>query len=400
MTISEYIKNINTRYKTGISREHAYRGDLQNLLEAMLKNVLVTNEPARIACGAPDFILTHKDIPVGYMEAKDIGEPLTGTKHKEQFSRYKESLPNLIFTDYLDFHFYRDGEFVTSVRIAELAGDSIRAVPEAEDKFRQMINDFATHSLQTIKSASKLSKMMAGKARLLSTIIENALNSDEQGKSSSANNTLHEQLSAFQNVLIHDIDAKEFADIYAQTIAYGMFAARLHDKELDTFSRQEAARLIPKTNPFLRKLFQYIAGYDLDERIDWVVDALADIFRATDVDGLLRNFGKSTQQTDPIIHFYETFLAEFDPKLRKSRGVWYTPEPVVNFIVRAVDDILKDEFGLKDGLADTSKTKVKVKVPTHDKRYKEGLVDEEREVHKVQILDPAAGTGTFPGRSD
>lgn len=395
MTISEYIKNINTRYKTGISREHAYRGDLQNLLEAMLKNVLVTNEPARVECGAPDFILTHKDIPVGYMEAKDIGEPLTGTKHKEQFNRYKESLTNLIFTDYLDFHFYRDGEFVTSVRIGEIAGDSIRAVPEAEDKFLQMINDFATHSLQTIKSASKLSKMMAGKARLLSTIIENALNSDEQGKSSSANNTLHEQLSAFQNVLIHDIDAKEFADIYAQTIAYGMFAARLHDTSLETFSRQEAARLIPKTNPFLRKLFQYIAGYDLDERIDWVVDALADIFRATDVDGLLRNFGKSTQQTDPIIHFYETFLAEFDPKLRKSRGVWYTPEPVVNFIVRAVDDILKDEFGLKDGLADTSKTKVKVKVPTHDKRHKGNMVEEEREVHKVQILDPAAGTGTF-----
>ncbi len=395
MTISEYVKNINKRYKTGISREHAYRGDLQNLLEGMLKNVLVTNEPARIACGAPDFILTHKDIPVGYMEAKDIGEPLTGTKHKEQFNRYKESLPNLIFTDYLDFHFYRDEEFVTSVRIAELAGDSIRSVEDAEDKFRQMINDFATHSLQTIKSASKLSKMMAGKARLLSTIIENALNADEGGGNNSANTTLREQLTAFQNVLIHDIDAKEFADIYAQTIAYGMFAARLHDHELETFSRQEAARLIPKTNPFLRKLFQYIAGYDLDERIDWVVDALADIFRATDVNALLTNFGKSTQQTDPIIHFYETFLAEFDPKLRKSRGVWYTPEPVVNFIVRAVDDILKDEFGLKDGLADTSKTKVKVKVPTLDGHGKNKTVEEEREVHKVQILDPAAGTGTF-----
>jgi len=398
MTISEYIKNINKRYKTGISREHAYRGDLQNLLEAMLKNVMVTNEPARIACGAPDYILTWDELPVGYIEAKDIGEPLTGSKHKEQFNRYKESLQNLIFTDYLDFHFYRDGQFVTSVRIADIAGDTIRPRSEAEDKFRQMISDFATHNLQTIKSASKLSKMMAGKARLLSTIIENALDTDEQASgrvSEPANTTLHEQLSAFQNVLIHDIEAKEFADIYAQTIAYGMFAARLHDTSLETFSRQEAARLIPKTNPFLRKLFQYIAGYDLDERIDWVVDALADIFRATDVNALITNFGQSTRQTDPVIHFYETFLSEFDPKLRKSRGVWYTPEPVVNFIVRAVDDILKDEFGLKDGLADTSKTTVKVKVPTHDKRRKDGMVEEEREVHKVQILDPAAGTGTF-----
>lgn len=393
MTISEYIKNISKRFKTGISREHSYRGDLQNLLEGMLNNVMVTNEPARIACGAPDFILTHKAIPVGYMEAKDIGEPLTGRKHREQFNRYRESLTNIIFTDYLDFHFYRDGEFVISVRLAEIAGDSIRAIPGSEETFRLMINDFASHSLQTIKSASKLSKMMAAKARLLSEIIENALLDDERRPGSDT--SLRSQLSAFQNVLMHDIDEKEFADIYAQTIAYGMFAARLHDTTLETFSRFEAARLIPKSNPFLRRLFQYIAGYDLDERIDWVVDALADTFRATDVEGLLSNFGKSTQQTDPIIHFYETFLAEFDPKLRKSRGVWYTPEPVVNFIVRAVDDILKDEFGLKDGLADTSKTKIKIKVPTHDKRFKQGIVEEEREVHKVQILDPAVGTGTF-----
>ncbi|MGD8748449.1 MAG: N-6 DNA methylase, partial [Balneolaceae bacterium] len=397
MTLSEYIAKINERFKTGISREHSYRGDLQTLLESLLDNVLVTNEPARIECGAPDYILTNKGIPVGYIEAKDIGEPLKGKKHKEQFDRYKDSLPNLIITDYLDFHLYREGEFITSIRIADTDNGTIQPNASTFDQFKDLINDFATHTAQTITSSSKLSKMMAGKARLLSTIIENALNSDAEDNrvNEAANNTLREQLDAFKNVLIHDIDAKEFADIYAQTIAYGMFAARLHDPTLDSFSRQEAAQLIPKTNPFLRKLFQYIAGYDLDERIDWIVDALADIFRATDVAALLKDFGKATQQNDPIIHFYETFLAEFDPDLRKSRGVWYTPEPVVNFIVRAVDDILKEEFDLPDGLADTSKTKIKVKVPTHDNRHKNNMVEEEREVHKVQILDPAAGTGTF-----
>jgi len=397
MTIAEYVANINQRFKTGISREHSYRGDLQTLLESMLDNVLVTNEPARIECGAPDYILTRKGVPVGYIEAKDIGEPLKGKKHKEQIDRYRESLPNLIITDYLDFHLYRDGEFITSISIAKTEDGTIESKPERFDEFKDLINDFATHTAQTITSSAKLSRMMAGKARLLSTIIENALNSDAGGSqvNEAANNTLHEQLDAFKNVLIHDIDAKEFADIYAQTIAYGMFAARLHDPTLDSFSRQEAAQLIPKTNPFLRKLFQYIAGYDLDERIDWIVDALADIFRATDVAALLKDFGKATQQNDPIIHFYETFLAEFDPDLRKSRGVWYTPEPVVNFIVRAVDDILQEEFDLPDGLADTSKTKIKVKVPTHDNRHKNNMVEEEREVHKVQILDPAAGTGTF-----
>ena len=397
MTISEYLGNLNQRYKTGISREHSYRGGLQTLLESMLDNVLVTNEPARIECGAPDYILTNKSIPVGYIEAKDIGEPLKGKKHKEQFERYKASLPNLIITDYLDFYLYREGDFVTSIRIADTEDGSIQPRPHKFAQFKNLINDFATHTAQTITSSSKLSKMMAGKARLLSTIIENALNSDavDNQVNEAANNTLREQLEAFQNVLIHDIDAKEFADIYAQTIAYGMFAARLHDPTLDSFSRFEAAQLIPKTNPFLRKLFQYIAGYDLDERVDWVVDALADIFRATDVATLLKDFGKATQQNDPIIHFYENFLAEFDPALRKSRGVWYTPEPVVNFIVRAVDDILKDEFDLTDGLADTTKTTVTVKTDVPDKRTASGYKHEEQEVHKVQILDPAAGTGTF-----
>ncbi|MDA3906997.1 MAG: N-6 DNA methylase, partial [Bacteroidales bacterium] len=144
----------------------------------------------------------------------------------------------------------------------------------------------------------------------------------------------------------------------------------------------------PKSNPFLRKLFGYIAGPDIDERIMRTVDNLADVFRATNVEQLLKNFGKTTQTHDPIIHFYETFLAEYDPKLRKARGVWYTPEPVVNFIVRAVDDILKTEFDLPQGLADTAKTKIKVPIQGSKKM-------QEKEVHKVQILDPATGTGTF-----
>lgn len=119
MTVAEYVANLNERYKTGISREHSYRGDLQILLESMLDNVLVTNEPARIECGAPDYILTRKGIPVGYMEAKDIGEPLKGKKHKEQFDRYKESLPNLIITNYLDFHLYTGRNFVSSIYKAD-----------------------------------------------------------------------------------------------------------------------------------------------------------------------------------------------------------------------------------------------------------------------------------------
>ncbi len=390
MIVQEYIDKLNTRFKTGISHEHSYRGDLQNLLESIAPEILAINEPERIACGAPDYIITRRNIPVGYIEAKDIGADLNNKAYKEQFDRYRKSLNNLIFTDYLNFHLYIDGEFVTSRTIGQIQGNKIVGTPGNYDDFISFIKDFSTYVGQTIKSASKLSKMMAGKARLLANIIEKALlpAADQDTVNEPGNNTLHNQFLSFKQILIHDITEKTFADIYAQTIAYGMFAARLHDPSLEDFSRQEAAELIPKSNPFLRKLFQYIAGYDLDDRIKWIVDALADIFRATNVAELLKDFGKSTQQNDPMIHFYETFLSEYDPKLRKSRGVWYTPEPVVNFIVRAVDDILKTEFGLKQGLADTSRIKIKTRVQGNNKAL-------EQEVHKVQILDPAAGTGTF-----
>lgn len=398
MTLSDYLKNLNNRFKSGISTEHSYRGDLQQLIESLAPGVMATNEPTRFACGAPDYILTKGGLPVGYIEAKDIGKDLSAKEHKEQFDRYRKSLPNLIITDYLEFRFFREGELAHTVRIGEIQGKRIIPFPEQFKRFYDLIIEFTTHYGKTVRSSVKLAKMMAGKAKLMADIIRKAIESDEKeigGLFQEQNRTLQEQYQAFKNVLIHDIKPEEFADIFSQTIAYGMFAARLNDHTMDNFSRQEAAELIPKTNPFLRKLFQYVAGYDLDDRIKWLVDDLADIFRATDIRELLKDFGKATQQTDPIIHFYEDFLAEYDPKLRKSRGVWYTPEPVVKFIVRAVDDILKQEFGLAEGLADTSKIKTKVKIPTHDKRFKAKQKDYEQEVHRVQILDPACGTGTF-----
>ena len=392
MNISQYIDNINKRYKLGNATEHTFRGDLQQLLESLVPDIRATNEPKRQSCGAPDYILTKKEIPVGFIEAKDIGDKdLEGAKktgNKEQFDRYKASLNNLIFTDYLDFHLYIDGIFITKIAIAEIHPDSKSGgtiVPLSNNfaTFTNLIKDFSSHIGQTIKSSKKLAEMMAGKARLLSDVIEKALTSDEANKEDS---TLKDQMNAFKQILIHDITPKGFADVYAQTISYGMFAARLHDPTLPTFSRQEAAELIPKSNPFLRKLFGYIAGPDIDDRIKWIVDSLVDIFLACNVEEILKNYGKSTKMEDPIIHFYETFLSEYDPKLRKARGVWYTPAPVVNFIVRAVDDILKTEFDLPQGLADSSKTKIKVDV--QGKKT-------EQEVHKVQILDPATGTGTF-----
>jgi len=388
MTVQEYIQKINQLYKSNISTEHSYRPDLRNLIESMFPGLMATNEPQRIACGAPDYIITKKGIPIGFIEAKDVGADLFNKTYKEQFDRYKSSLNNLIITDYLTFQFFVDGILSTTITIGQIQNGRVVALTSNFDLFTRRLIEFCSFTGQTITSSQKLARLMAAKARLLADVIELALSGEQSAGNlfEEANNTLREQMEAFRKVLIHDIDNKSFADMYAQTIAYGMFAARLNDPSLDTFTRQEAAELVPKSNPFLRRLFQYIAGYDLDDRIKWIVDTLADLFRATNVAELLSDFGSKEHRQDPIIHFYETFLSEYDPALRKSRGVWYTPHPVVNFIVRAVDDILKDEFGLHDGLADTSK--VKIKVNELGKKI-------EKEVHRVQVLDPAAGTGTF-----
>lgn len=393
MTIQEYIDSVNKHYKTGIATEHTFRGDLQNLIKSIVKGIEVTNEPRNVTnCGNPDYVITKGKIPIGYIEAKDIGKDLKSNQYKEQFTRYKKALDNLIITDYIWFRFFQHGELVHEIKIGEIEDNSIKPINDNFEAFENLIKNFCTFVGQTIKSSKRLAEMMAAKARLLENTIERALTSDEETQE---NTSLRGQYDSFKHILIHDLTPKGFADIYAQTLAYGMFAARLNDPTLDDFSRQEAAELIPKTNPFLRKLFGYIAGPDIDERIKTTVDNLAEVFRATNVDALLQNFGKSTQMHDPIIHFYETFLSEYDPKLRKAKGVWYTPEPVVNFIVRAVDDILKTEFNIKDGLADTSKTKIKVKTQSQDKRTANGYKEVEQEVHKVQILDPATGTGTF-----
>jgi Predicted helicase len=357
--VERYIAEVSKQFATGKATEHSYRPALASLLSELLPKYVVTNEPRRIDCGAPDYIISKggaSNIPVAFVEAKDVNDhDLDGNReHKEQFNRYKNSLDHILFTDYLDFHRYEFGEFVDSVRIAEVRGDKVVVIQPNVTKFLEMVNSFSGALPQKITSAKKLAQMMAAKAKLLAETIHKTLENDTDKTGELAG-----QWNAFKNILIHDLTEKAFADIYAQTIAYGMFAARLHDKTPDTFSRAEAATLIPETNPFLRKIFQSIAGFDMDESIVWIVDDLVETFRVTDISKVMKNFGQASGQGDPLIHFYEDFLYHYDPKQKKSCGVYYTPEPVVDFMVNAVDDILKDSFKLPMGLADTSKVKLK-----------------------------------------
>lgn len=394
MTFKEYIKELDRLYNVGNTTEHSFRGTLQNYLQSLLSGYVVTNEPRRFQCGAPDYVITKGGMPVAFLEAKDIDDgDLDGRKdHKEQFNRYKASLDGIIFTDYLDFHLYEGGEFVDAVRVAEVRGNHIVAVPDSEVRLEALVRHLVTHGKQKISSPAVLARQMAAKAHLLADAVRRTIVLDGED----GDGEVSTQLRAFREVLIHDLKSEEFADIYAQTIVYGMFTARLNDSTPEDFSRQEAADLIPKSNPFLRKIFQSIAVYDLDDSIAWIVDDMAAMFALTDAEKIMQTYGRDGRHTDPIVHFYEDFLAEYDPKLRKARGVWYTPAPVVKFIVKSVDEILQKEFGLARGLADDSTVKVSRAIEqSRDKRTADGMKHELVDVPRVQILDPATGTGTF-----
>ncbi|MBL0687045.1 MAG: N-6 DNA methylase [Sulfurospirillum sp.] len=378
--VTNYINQISKEYKTKHATEHSYRGYLKELIEKLDENIIAINEPKRVKAGSPDYLIATKseNVEIGYIEAKDIGKNIKHKSYNEQFKRYKDGLENLIITDYMAFQFYKNGSLYTSISIAKLENNKIISLGENFKEFINLIKDFTSFVGQSITSDSKLAQMMAHKAKLMSDVIHKALEEDIKDENLT---DIYGQYKTFQEMLIHDMSSKDFADMYAQTITYGMFTARYHDETLNTFSREEAAKLVPHSNPFLRSLFQQLAGYDLDTRIVWIVDSLVKIFRATNVKKILENFGNKTSRNDPIIHFYEDFIAHFNPKLRKARGIWYTPEPVVKFIVKAVDEVLKNEFELEDGLSDTSKIRKSIK--------------ENKEVHKVQVLDPATGTGTF-----
>ncbi|MBR5981698.1 MAG: N-6 DNA methylase, partial [Firmicutes bacterium] len=363
------------------------------------------NEPKRQACGAPDFILVDKNrLPIMFVETKDLGDgDLDGRKrngNKEQFDRYKNALDTIVFTDFLDFHFYRhNGQNAGEVRIAEWDGTKVSAKSENFAEFVRMMEESACSEPQKIDSAKRLAELMAGKARMLQRIAEAYLKPVTEAHDPSAPgarpaaSSLLDMMLGFRKVLMPDVGPDEFSDIFAQTLTYGMFAARLNDPTPEDFSRYEAMGRIPNSNPFLKQLFQYVAN-NLEEELEWIVDDLADLFRSVDAKKVMKGYGKFTGTSDPMVHFYEDFLEKYDAKLRKNRGVWYTPRQVLHFIVAAVDWTLKNRFGLEDGLADSSMTQIEVaEVAMNDKKKFAHKV--RKDVHRVQILDPATGTGTF-----
>ncbi|MBI4445686.1 MAG: N-6 DNA methylase, partial [Acidobacteria bacterium] len=360
--VQNYIYAIEKALAAGDATEHTHRPALKALFESLDTTIAATNEPKHIECGAPDFILRKGPVTVGYIEAKGIGKSLDEAEETDQLSRYRDSLTNLILTDYLEFRWYVDGNLWQKAHLGSPTKDGkIKWDKEGVQAVAELFSNFLSHRAEGVGTPRELARRMARQAHLIRNLIINAFQNEPEGGS------LHTQLAAFCDNLIPDLSVEYFADMYAQTIAYGLFAARCTSKNGSAFTRLDAAQNLPRTNPFLRKLFQYIAGYDLDDRIAWLVDDLAQVLAQADMEAVLKDFGKHSGKEDPVVHFYETFLKEYDEKIREMRGVYYTPEPVVSYIVRSIDHLLKTRFNKPQGLADD----------------------------KTLILDPAVGTATF-----
>ncbi len=371
--INQYLNQIQTNLNTGVAKEHSHRAALQNVLSALQSTINVINEPKRIECGSPDLVILDPkadNMPLGYIEAKDIGLSLDNALKTEQLERYLAFSDNLILTDYLEFRWFvkheRQPKIIVRLATIDQSGH-LQPKPASFLEFENLIDLFVHTQATTIQRPDDLAARMANCAIPMRSAVLTAYQLEKSGP-------LHEQFDSFRTILVDSLTLEQFADMYAQTACYGLFAAKCSALE-KPFSRIHAGHYVPKTNPFLRRLFNQIVGIDIDDRLVWAVEHLVAILNHTDIAAILTDFGKRTRQTDPVVHFYETFLKHYDPKLREMRGVYYTPEPVVSYIVRSVDGLLKQRFKLRDGLADSS-------------RLESGL-------HKVQILDPAVGTGTF-----
>lgn len=385
----KYINEVSGLFGTERAREHAYRPALHNLLDSLKQSpdIKVLNDPKRSEHGAPDFIIIKKELPVGYIETKDIGIDLDKTETSEQLERYY-GYTNLILTDYLEFRFFRNGEKTETITVGKLNGNQIEINSDELENLASALKDFIFSSPDSIKSGLQLAKIMGGKARRIRDNVKHFLNQE-----SDHNQELERIYNVIKKLLIHDLSKEKFADMYAQTLVYGLFIARYNDDSSDTFTRQEARDLVPDSNPFLKNFFEHIAGGNFDKRLAYIVNELCEIFLHSDVNALMQQYtkqlnlqGEQEKLPDPVIHFYEDFLKEYDPKQRIELGVFYTPLPVVKFIVRSIDELLKTEFGLPKGLADNSKIDLVVKTQGMKSKVP---------THRVQVLDPATGTGTF-----
>ena len=360
---NRYLQNIlQTQTTSEATPELSLFPHLQALLEETAVNhlrrdtVRFTQEPKRLdQIGRPDFIAMEGLLPLGYIEAEAHGRDLDAlTGHaREQNARFIENLDNFILTNFVEFRLYRDGQLRATANITD-----------APEDLEALLERFLNAGHVQIASPEALARYLARRTRELQTQIAITL-TDEASN-------IHAMFLAFKETLISTLTPDDFADMYAQTLAYGLFAARCTLPNATNFSRHTAVQALPRSNPFLVQLFYHVTSPSLEQNapeqnVIYILDDIASLLQNVPTEMLRTAFAAKNHLEDPVIHFYETFLAVYDPQRRVDRGVYYTPPQVISYIVRSVDSLLRTELNRPDGLADEN----------------------------TLILDPATGTGGF-----
>ena len=370
--LKSYFKKIFEVGKTGDAQGRELlldlRGPFKDLWRLIEKKKLhITTLPKKTEAGNPDFrIWDGNPHIVGYIEAKaPTLEHLDQIETTDQLKRYLHIFPNLILTNFFEFRLYRDGSLIDRVSISRpFLLHKLKTTPlvENEANFLKLLERFFSFSLPKVYDAKTLAIELAKRTRFLrdEVVIQELKEEESLGKG-----FISGFYEAFRQYLIRGLSKEEFADLYSQTITYGLFAARTRSE--NGFNRKLAYDNIPRTIGILRDVFKFISLEDLPQQMEWIIDDISEVLAVTDVRNILHQYFHEGKGKDPVVHFYETFLAEYDPKTREKRGVYYTPEPVVSFIVRSLHHILKEHFDRADGFANAA----------------------------VTVLDPAAGTLTF-----
>ena len=367
----QYLSNLFSTFQKGDAREESYYEHLSCLIKTFSdlqrkKKIDVTILPKKTEAGNPDFrIWDGSQKIIGYIEAKDLGTDLDKIEDSEQIKRYLATFPNVILSNFTEFRLYREGELIEKVSIVKRFilknGEqpfTPTALIENEDKLFQLLERFLDFSLPKTYTAKSLATELAKRTKFLKDeIVAEELKSGTK--------SIIGFFEAFQVFLIAGINEKEFADLYSQTITYGLFAARV--RAPGEFNRKLAYSYIPKSIGILRDIFRFISLEDLPLQMEIIIDDIAEVLAVSDAKKILDQYYHEGKGSDPILHFYETFLSVYDPSTREKRGVYYTPEPVVSFIVRSLHLILKEKFNIPEGLA----------------------------AEEVTLLDPAGGTLGF-----
>jgi hypothetical protein len=375
--------------------EHTGRSALERLLEDFAAKagtgIEVQHEPKRQkGFGAPDFKIKSKGMILGYVEVKAIGTNLDKEIKSEQFAKYRALSDNIIVTDYLQWMRLdsKTGKPKGREILAfpsDLEGRTIRVNPERAEAVEKLIAAFFSEAPQGIGRSQQLALALAARSKLLRDFLtEELLRQSKEHREG----RLHALYEVFKEQIFHELTIKEFADAFAQMLAYGLFLAKLNAGQNETVTLVNVRTHVPVSFRLIRELVRFLEEMNEDEYEDvrWVVDEVISIVNGLELDTLMADLSFRQRKAisrkvragdeeehrlferDPYIYFYEDYLKAYDKEMRKSRGVYYTPPPIVNFIVRAIDDILKDKFGIADGLADH---------------------------RRVTVLDFACGTGTF-----